>query len=158
MDVGLQSFIIFLAILWFFVYWILGGVFFAVMAILRLGRVRKVRFSCLFTILAMICATGASYYGVHSAEPLIRTCVVEAASKIQTKVAIIGCGFSGIMGAFLAGAFALTLGGFLIMAISKSKAKPWIVLDSDEQDEQDEADKKEGEENGIGSVRKSKFF
>lgn len=99
---------------------------------------------------------GASYYGVHYAEPMIRSCVVEATSKIQTKVAIIGCGFSGIMTAFFVGALVLTLGGFLIMAISRSKAKPWIIFDSEEQDEADKI--KEEEKNQIGSVRKSKFF
>jgi hypothetical protein len=155
MDVGLQSFVTFLSILWFFIYWVLGGVFFAVMAILRLGRVRKVRFSCLFTILAGASAIGAAYFGVRSAESAIKTCVVEAASKLQTKVAIIGCGFSGIMGVFLIGALVLTVGGFLIMMISKSKAKPWIIFDMEEQEESE----KREEANIPGEpVRKSKFF
>jgi len=134
MDVGLQSFVIFLSILWFFVYWILGGVFFAVMAILRLGRVRKVRFSCLFTFLALACAIGAAYFGVSSAQAALRTCVVSGTSAVQTKVAFIGCGFNGIMGAFFIGVLVLVMIGFFIMAISKSKAKPWIILDQEERE------------------------
>lgn len=137
MDVGLQSFVTFLSILWFFVYWILGGVFFAVMAILRLGRVRKVRFSCLFSILAAVCAVGAAYIGVYTAKSSILSCTLSATSNVQKKVAIIGCGFSGIMGSFLLGALVLTLIGFLIMAISKSKARPWIILDQEEREAHD---------------------
>ncbi|OGL61698.1 hypothetical protein A3C09_03470 [Candidatus Uhrbacteria bacterium RIFCSPHIGHO2_02_FULL_47_44] len=161
MDVGLQSFITFLSILWFFVYWILGGVFFAVMAILRLGRVRKVRFSCLFTIFAAACAFGAAYFGVQSAESAIRSCVVEATSNVQQKVAVIGCGFGGIMGAFFVGALALTLIGFIIMAISKSKAKPWIILDQDEREAHEASVLEEqvsvSDASGVPG-NKSKFF
>jgi hypothetical protein len=160
MDVGLQSFIIFLSILWFFVYWILGGVFFAVMAILRLGRVRKVRFSCLFTILALACAIGAAYFGVKTAEPALRTCVASTTSAIQTKVAFIGCGFNGIMGAFLFGTLVLTFVGFLIMAISKSKAKPWIILDNEEQEVNDVSteDQTSVSNASVMPGNKSKFF
>lgn len=161
MDVGLQSFVTFLSILWFFVYWILGGVFFAVMAILRLGRVRKVRFSCLFSILAAVCAVGASYYGVYTAKSAILSCAVNATSNVQKKVAIIGCGFSGIMEAFLLGALVLTLGGFVIMAISRSKAKPWIILDQEEQEAHDASvlDEQINVSDAVeGSGNKSKFF
>jgi hypothetical protein len=160
MDVGLQSFIIFLSILWFFVYWIFGGVFFAVMAILRLGRVRKVRFSCLFTILALACAIGAAYFGVKTAEPALRTCVASTTSAIQTKVAFIGCGFNGIMGAFLFGTLVLTFVGFLIMAISKSKAKPWIILDNEEQEVNDVSteDQTSVSNASVMPGNKSKFF
>lgn len=160
MDVGLQSMIVFLTILWFFLYWILGGVFFAVMAILRLGRIRKVRFSCLFTILAAFCAYGASYAGVSTAKSAILSCVVDATSTMQKKVAIIGCGFSGIMSMFLFGALVLTLLGFLIMAISKSKAKPWIILD---QEEREAREAQVGEQGSVSDAavvpgNKSKFF
>lgn len=161
MDIGLQSFVIFLSILWFFIYWILGGVFFAVMAILRLGRVRKVRFSCLFTILALTCAISAAYFGVKTAEPALRVCVASTTSAVQTKVAFIGCGFNGIMGAFALGVLVLTLVGFLIMAISKSKAKPWIILDHEEQEAHDASLEEElvnvSDASGAPG-NKSKFF
>ncbi len=161
MDAGLQSFIVFLAILWFFVYWILGGVFFAVMAVLRLGRLRKVRFSCLFTVVAAGSAVGAAYFGVQSAKFEIQSCAVRALSAVQTKVAIIGCGFAGIMEAFLVGAFVLMVFGFFIMSISKSKAKPWIILDNDEQEPHDVDVLDEHVSVSDASVvpgQKSKFF
>jgi len=145
---NLSSFVIFLSILWFFVYWILGGVLFALLTILRLGRVKKVRFSCLFTILSAACGFGAAYYGMQYAQESVSICVSEAVNRAQTVAAVFGCGFSGVFGAFLIGAAILTFGGFVILAISKSKAKPWIVLEE------------AGEVGEVGEVRegKSKFF
>lgn len=161
MNASLESFTLFLSILWFFVYWILGGVFFAVMAILRLGRVRKVRFSCLFTVLAALCATSAAYFGVQFAETAIRSCTVSATTSVQTKVAIIGCGFGSIMGAFFLGVLMLTIFGFLIMTISKSKAKPWIILDQEEREAHDASVHAEqvnvSDASGVPG-KKSKFF
>ncbi len=155
MDAGISSFIVFLSIIWFLFYWVLGGVFFAVIAILRLGRVRKVRFSCLFTFYSIFCATAASYIGVHAAEAAIRVCTLDATSRAKTVLAVIGCGFGEIMGSFLIGIVVLLLGGFILMSLSKSKAKPWFLLhqaDEHEEAEQEEADAR------VIPVKKSKFF
>lgn len=156
MDAGISSFITFLSIVWFLFYWILGGVFFAVIAILRLGRVRKVRFSCLFTLYAILCATVASYFGVHSAEALIRVCAVDAISKAKTILAVIGCGFPEIIGSFLLGIVVLLIGGFLLMNLSKSKAKPWFNLQQNENEETEEDVLNENVM--IVPIKKSKFF
>ena len=64
MDPQLISLVILLSIFWFLAYWVLGGVFFAVITILRLGKIRMVRFSCLFTILALLLGVSASYFGI----------------------------------------------------------------------------------------------
>jgi hypothetical protein len=56
---------------------------------------------------------------------------VSATTKAQTIVALFGCGAAGILGVFLVGAAALVLGGFLIMAVSKTSTKPWVNLDED---------------------------
>ena len=129
----------FLSIFWFVVYWILGGVFFAVMAIFRLGRVRKVRFSCLFSLLALVCGIGAAQFGMKYATEAIEACQIQATGKAQQFVAMIGCGFTGIMGSFLVGAVVLTVIGFVIMELSKSKTRPWISLDQQEEKEEEEA-------------------
>lgn len=149
MDFSFTSFAIFLSIVWFLVYWILGGVFFAVVALLRLGRVRKVRFSCLFTLWAAVIAVGVAFRGLEYSESEIAACLGKAVSKAETVTAVFGCGFSGVLGAFLIGALALTVGGFLIFAVSHNKSKPWIVLDGEESGEETEEQ---------GSEGKSKFF
>ena len=131
MDTDLKALVILLAIIWSLVYWIGGGVFFALMTLLRLGRVRKVRFSCLFTLLAFACGIGAAYEGVKYSDGALDACLVSATTKAQTIVALFGCGAIGILGVFLIGAACLVLGGFLIMAVSKTSTKPWVNLDED---------------------------
>ncbi len=158
MDAGISSFVIFLAIIWFLFYWVFGGVFFAIIAILRLGRVRKVRFSCLFTLISVAFATGASYIGVHSAEQSIRACTVDVASKAKTIIAVIGCGFGAIMGSFLIGIVLLILCGFILMSLSKSKTKPWFLLHQTEQGETEEETTEAVIDIQAIPTKKSKFF
>lgn len=125
---GLIPFFILLSTLWFFVYWIFGGVLFALITIIKLGRVRKVRFSCLFTVWALICAPIAAWVGLVLADESVRTCLASAQNKAESITALFGCGFAGVLGSFLLGALVLVLGGFAILSISKTKTKPWIDL------------------------------
>lgn len=132
MDAELTSFFIILSILWFLVYWVLGGVFFALVTMVRLGRLRKVRFSCLYTILSLLVGVGAAYAGMRGSQDAVDDCLGQAVTKAEQLTAVFGCGFAGVFGMFLVGALVLTAGGFLIMAACKSKAKPWIVLDPED--------------------------
>jgi hypothetical protein len=169
MDVQLDSFIIFLSLFWFFVYWVLGGVFFAMMTLLRLGRVRKLRFSCLFTLLAAACGIGSAYFGVRAADQAIQSCTLEATGRAQTILAVFSCGFGGIMSAFLIAAVVLTLGGFVFLGISKTKTKPWIILNPEEPEEEAQEvvpplsggvspkAEEEGKES-VEEIKPSKFF
>jgi hypothetical protein len=134
MDSELTSLVILLSIFWFLIYWVLGGVFFAVIAVLRLGRIRMVRFSCLFTLLALLLGVGAAYGGIRQSREAVLVCLKDATTNAETVMAVFGCGFASIFGVFLMGAALLTIGGFLIMAISKSKTKPWIILDEPEEE------------------------
>ena len=143
-----DSFFVFLSILWFLLYWVLGGVFFAVLTILRLGRIRKVRFSCLFSLLALVSGVGASYWGLQTGRESIEACVASAETRVEMVTAVFGCGFAGVFGSFLAGAGVLVLGGFILMAMSKSKSKPWIVLDESEEEV----------EPAVSTKGESKFF
>lgn len=136
MDAELSSFLIVLSILWFLVYWILGGVFFAVVTVMRLGRLRKVRFSCLFSLLALALGAGTAYLGVRGSQEAVSECLAHAVTSAEKVTAVFGCGAASIFGTFLLGALVLTAGGFLIMAVSKSKSPPWIVLDHDEMQEE----------------------
>ena len=137
MDAELTSFLIILSILWFVVYWVLGGVFFAIVTMMRLGRLRKVRFSCLFTILSFFVGVGVAYSGMKGSQEAVKNCLGQALTNAEKMVAVLGCGATSIFGMFLLGALVLTVGGFLIMAISKSKSQPWIVLDHEEIHEQE---------------------
>lgn len=129
-DLGLFAWLI--ALIWFLVYWILGGVFFSVMAILRLGAVRKVRFSCLFTILALGCAAGSAWGGLRLANDAVSQCLVSSESRAEAITAIFGCGFVGIFSAFLIGLVVLVAVGSVMLRLSTTKTKPWIVLDGED--------------------------
>ena len=126
-DLGLFAWLI--ALIWFLVYWVLGGVFFAAMAVLKMGSVRKVRFSCLFTILALGCASGAAWGGIRLANDAVRECLVSSETKAEVITAIFGCGFVGIFSTFLIGMIILVAGGSLLLKLSTTKTKPWIVFE-----------------------------
>jgi hypothetical protein len=158
MDFEPNSLTTFLTIFWFIVYWVLGGVFFAVLTILKLGRIKKVRFSCLFTLLAAACGYGAAYYGTRFGNEAIGVCLNEATTKAEVVMSLFGCGFSSVFGAFLVGASVLTLGGMIFMAISKSKSKPWITMEKIEDEPHEQQEETEEGEEPLASKNESKFF
>ncbi len=125
-DLGL--FVWFIALIWFLVYWILGGVFFSLMAVLKMGSVRKVRFSCLFTILSLGCASAAAWGGFKMANEGVQSCLQEAATKAEIITAIFGCGFVGIFSAFTLGLIVLISLGSVCLKLSTTKTRPWIDL------------------------------
>lgn len=119
-----------IAAFWFPIYWIFGGVAFATVTFLSVMKLRKVRFSCLFTIASLASAYGASYLGMRMGEAEINTCLASANSYLDKLSSIIGC---GIFSLFVAGAigFAVLLGaGFIILFISRASNQSWV--DSDE--------------------------
>lgn len=147
----------FLSILWFLIYWILGGVFFAVIAILRLGRVRKVRFSCLFTLWALLIGVGVAFKGLEYSRDAITQCLKSSGSQAEMVVAVFGCGAVGVFGAFLLGALMITIGGFLIFAVSRTQTKPWIELHTEEEVLPEETVEQNQDGEGQGK-KQSKYF
>lgn len=150
MDASVISFLILLSIVWFLLYWTIGGVFFAVVAIARLGRVRKVRFSCLFTLWSLLLGVGAAVFGYQFAQGAVEECLSYSETTTELAAAVFGCGFIGVLGAFAIGFILLVAGGFLIMAMSKSDVKSWITLEREEQSAESTSS-----DEGNGS---SKFF
>lgn len=144
MDPVLISFASFLGFLWFLVYWILGGVFFALVAILRLGRVRKVRFSCLFSLWTLVVGYIAAFAGIWIGRSSIESCYALAQNRGEVITAFFGCGFAGVLGMFIMGAALIVLGGFAIMSLSKNKTKPWFNLDVTEEEEEEVREKDSG--------------
>jgi hypothetical protein len=125
-QMDIQIFTTFLSVLWFLFYWIFGGVFFTVIAVIKLGRIKKVRFSCLYTILSALVGYGAAKLGVLWAEDSINQCLAYANGASEQFAAIFACGIVGIFTAMLIGACALIVIGFLLMKISRSKEPRWF--------------------------------
>ncbi len=115
---------------WFPIYWIFGGVFFATVTFLKVIKLRKVRFSCLFTLSSLATAFAASYLGMRIGAGEINVCLESASGFLDRISAIIGC---GILSLFLSGAigFIVLIGiGLIILVISRAANQSWI--DSDE--------------------------
>lgn len=108
-----------LATVWFIIYWLLGGALFALLVLLRLGRVRKVRFGCLYTLFALAAGVLAAHWGVNFSSEAINLCLADAHTKAEAATAVLGCGSAGIFGAFAAGAGALILGGLVLLTICR---------------------------------------
>lgn len=120
------SFIVLVALVWFFFYWIIGGVFFACVALLHLIRLRKVRFSCLFTLSAMLCALAAAWGSVNWLE---RTtgCLNDSNGNRGKVLEIVSCGFGRFLLSALAGLGLLLIFGFLLLKISSWKDRGWLT-------------------------------
>ena len=114
-----------LAALWFLLYWIFGGVFFALIAFLHFGRMRKARFSCLYTLVCVLSAYGAALTGIKWAQEGIsqcdRTAITSDVGFLTEFVSTFACGFIGLFGALLVWFAACVLGGFLVVALSRKK-------------------------------------
>ncbi len=114
-----------LTLIWFLLYWIVGGVVFAVLTILRLGRVRKVQFSCLFSWLAGAAAIVTARAGMRSAARDVLFCLRDAHTRAEEITAVFGCGFVGIFGWFLAGLVVVLGIGYLLLVLSQTKTRAW---------------------------------
>ena len=67
MEISIAALTMLLTIVWFVVFWLVAGVMFAVIALIRFVKLNKARFSCLFTILSFVTAYGAAWMGVMAA-------------------------------------------------------------------------------------------
>ena len=114
-----------LSILWFLVYWIFGGVVFSIISLIRPGKMKRVRFSCLYTLLSIGTGYGAAYLGVRWASDA--TGGVPSVSSVSEAVLVLGgLGFVGILLGLMCGFLVSFLGGWIIMAISRSREPSWF--------------------------------
>ncbi len=102
MAVNLALVTIILALLWFVVYWVVGGSIFAVVALGRLIHLKKAQFSCFFAILAGLTAYGAAWMAVTSAARSSRVCFAKIDAIYDALPAMFTCAtretvFSGLL-------------------------------------------------------------
>lgn len=118
--------------LWFVIYWILGGVFFAIVSATRFMNTRKALFSCLFTVGSVAAAYGASIVGLLLARPSGPRCaeavINSGANRHGSSVLfsdVLSCGFGALMSA--GGLFfvlLLTVGMVALLVSRVEKQKP----------------------------------
>jgi hypothetical protein len=126
----LMAYTLIISVLWFVIFWILGGVFFAVVSLARTVKLRKARFSCLFTILSGVAAYGAAQTGMRLGAKRIRFCLGEAdGSIVDVLSAIFGCGILEMLAAGAAWFFGLVILGFVVLYICRAQNDSWVDSD-----------------------------
>ncbi|MFH1253483.1 MAG: hypothetical protein V1664_04100 [Candidatus Uhrbacteria bacterium] len=116
-----------LMICWFLLYWIFGGIFFACVALLKLKKIHKVRFSCLFSLFSAACAWGAAWYSVHWTEDKVDGCLAVQPILKKIPATILACGFWQFALSALAGLGILIIVGFGLLKLSSTKEKSWLT-------------------------------
>ncbi len=123
---------------WFPLYWVFGGVFFATITIFRVIKLRRGRFSCLFTILTAGFAYGAAYSGLALSRVRVEMCLRKAHGFFDTIAAVFACGILEILAAGLLWFLLLLVCGFIILIISKADNQSWVDSKKGLGDEEDE--------------------
>ncbi|HBU27611.1 TPA: hypothetical protein DEB00_00660 [Candidatus Uhrbacteria bacterium] len=134
MTVELGTLLVSLTVLWFLVYWIFGGVVFAIISLVRPGKMKRVRFSCLYTVFSALIAYQAAKLGILWASEATGS-IPQASSLSEAIVVMGGLGFVGILLGLIAGFVVLFIGGWVIMLFSRSKEKSWYDRITDKKDE-----------------------
>ena len=124
---SMPSMLIVLSIVWTFIYWILGGVFFSLIALLRMGRVRRTWFGCLFSFSALGLGTLAAWVGVLLAARNLDSCsAFPDADRWQQWLYQFSCGIVDYVGSALVGFLLLIVLGALLMLATTSTDHTWI--------------------------------
>lgn len=97
-----------------------------VIAVIKLGRIKKLQFSCLYTLISALAGYGAAWTGVYLAGDAITQCLASANGIQERFVAIFACGIVGIFSSMLLWAAVLVIGGFAMMRLSKTNEPMWF--------------------------------
>ncbi len=115
-----------IAAVWFPLYWLFGGVFFAVVTIARVVKLRRGRFSCLFTLLTIGFSYGAAYTGLAFSRERVDACLIEAVGFFDTIAAVFACGILEILAAGALWFSLLLVCGFAVLILSKAENQSWV--------------------------------
>jgi tellurite resistance protein TehA-like permease len=122
----LLPYIIPIALIWFVLYWFAGGVIFALIAALRVTKIRKAQFSCAFSALSFVTGFGAAFAGVSLMQESVRECVAATNSYVQSLAAVTACSIFGQMGAGMVFFLLLLCLGLMVMVFTRSRNQSWI--------------------------------
>jgi hypothetical protein len=110
----------------FLFYWIFGGVFFAILAFLRLRRIYKVRFSCLFTLTSIGCAIGATLTGQFWITHPGSICTNQSSYLFDPIISFLSCRFFSLFASVLLWAGVLIFLGCIFLLLSRTDEETWL--------------------------------
>lgn len=120
-----SPFFISLGVIAFLTYWVFGGVIFSVLSLLRPGKLRRVRFSCLYTLFS----GGIGYTSAYMAWRLLEKSagpIAESVPVTQVIERVGGSGLLSIIFSFLTGLCVVFAGGWIIFLLSRTKELSWL--------------------------------
>ena len=124
------SFFLPLVIAWFLLYWVLGGVVFSLLALIRVHRIRRVRFGCLFTFTAIGVAAIGAWGSIRMADGALLACELPApstfAASLEAWIQLFACGIVPFSVVFVGGFVLLLFVGFILLALSKRNELTWV--------------------------------
>lgn len=123
------GYIFLIALFWFVLYWVFGGVLFASIAIINVVKLRRARFSTIFTLLSLLCAFAAAYSGTFYAQETVNACLAASADPFNDLAAIIGCGIFEQVAAGAVWFIILMAIGFVFFILSRATNQSWIDSD-----------------------------
>lgn len=95
-----------------------------VISLVRPGKMKRVRFSCLYTIISAITGYGAARLGIYWATQATGT-IPEATTVTEAVLVVGGLEFVGIILGLISGFLVTFIAGWVIMLISRSHDLSW---------------------------------
>lgn len=129
------GFLLVLALLWFVLFWVIGGVIFAIVGLVRFLRLNKNRFSCLFTVLSAVTGFGAAWMGLLAARAKDTTGCLDSSTSFTGITHffpnLFACSSQEVL--YSAGLWFLFLmaAGILLLFISRSPERPRDIHGND---------------------------
>lgn len=78
-------------LLWFVLYWLVAGVLFAIVGLVRFMRINTARFSCLFTLMSFATAYAAAWTGYVAAARTNGRCLAEISAPYEAIPGLFRC-------------------------------------------------------------------
>ncbi len=128
------GFLLILALLWFVLFWTVGGVVFAVIGLMRFLRLNKNRFSCFFTILSAGTALGAAWMGLlaaHTDAP--SACLAQTKTSTITSFipSLFTCASEEVLSAAALWFLFLLGAGIILLFLSRAPERPRDIHGND---------------------------
>ncbi len=128
MENEITYYLVAASIVFFLAYWILGGAFFVVIGLIRSARTRKVRFSCLFTIVCAAAAYGAARLGIYWSEDAVADGLKGVSTISESIIGVFSLSFASMFLALIVGFAATVVISYFMMILSKSNEPAWYEV------------------------------
>jgi hypothetical protein len=111
-------------LLWFVIYWLLAGVLFAIIGLVRFMRINTARFSCLFTLLSFATAYAAAWTGYVATARTNARCLAEIDATYEAIPGLFRCATTIMISNGILWFIVLLAAGIGLMFVSRIPDRP----------------------------------